>query len=222
MDPTSDPPATTTIKDNVTTGDVGHIEISDNAIGPKADPTWLVTMPEKGRGFWLGPGEPPPPAHLKPGEYMDVSLAPQIAILLHSVCVGDGWTPEVRVTGPGCETVPSLKAVERLGDQAQRWEIQGHPIEVGPKSVMTQIHLRLINRSVETRTERDAVLMRMPHLAVRGHSAAICDLLQVASARLLDAANRARLANMHELADAIMAESKLVEILTAHKDLRAP
>lgn len=195
--------------------------IIDTATTPR--PTWLVTMAEA-NGFWLGPGEPPPLRKLKPGEYADYALAPQIAILLHSVCVGDGWIPEVSVTGPGCETATSLKPAERLGDTSQRWELLS-PIEVGPKSIMTQIKLRLVNRSVETRTERDAILMGMPHLMQRDGGdprEAIRAAMQAAASKLIDAANRARLAGLHELADAIMVESKLVDILAAHMDVRAP
>lgn len=224
MDPTSDPPAGPVIANNVivSTGDnAGHIT-------PAPEPTWLVTMAERSNGFWIGPGDPPPLVHLKPGEHKDYTLAPQIPIRFHSVCVGDGWHPEVSVTGPGCETVVSLKPAERLGGTAQRWELAS-PIEVGPNSVMTMIKLRLINRSVETRTERDAILMRMPHLAQREpgidldhQRVKIRTAMHEGVTRLLEAANRARLASLHDLADALVSQTQIVELLLAHKDIRSP
>lgn len=205
--------------------DTASVAAIEAAAAKPSDPTWLVTIAERANGFWLRPGEPPPIRKVTPGEFIDYTLAPQIAILLHSVCVGDGWVPEVSVTGPGCETATSLKPAERLGDTSQRWELPS-PIEVGPDSVMTQIKLRLVNRSVETRTERDAILMRMPHLVQRDGGgdprAMIRAALRDASAKLLDAANRARIADLHELADAAMGTVQVVDVMLAHKDVRSP
>lgn len=200
--------------------------------------TWLVATAEWTAGIWLGPGEPEPPAQLKPGEHMDIVLVPQKAITLHSIVTGEGWIPELLVPGG------KLTAVERLAADVIRWALE-QPVAVGPGQPGNEIKLRLTNRTFETRIERTAVLIGMPRVVVaqgvqvaaqavaaqdadsaaahpnrERHLDAIRELVTEATDRLRGAANYARTLELHTLADMLVSQAGIADIVLGMRELK--